>query len=66
MPLLFPSFSRFVPHGLAVLLAMALAGCERPAPQAAAATPGRARRVLPTWARPMHRSPAGRSPVPRN
>ncbi|MDM0084037.1 cytochrome c peroxidase [Variovorax sp. J31P179] len=42
MPLLFPSFSRFVPHGLTVLLAMALVGCERPAPQAAAATPATA------------------------
>src|SRR5690349_10687033 len=42
MPFSLLSFSRPVRHGLAVLLALALAGCERPAPQAAAATPATA------------------------
>lgn len=39
MPLLSPQFSRSVRGGLVVLLAVALAACERPVPPAAAAAP---------------------------
>jgi cytochrome c peroxidase len=42
MPLLISPFSRSVTGGLAVLLAVALAGCQRPAPPAAAAAPATA------------------------